>query len=204
MIFGSFEGVQRATTTTIFVVDASGSSALNRLAEAKGAVELLLAECYVRRDRVALVAFHGQHAELVLPPTRSLVRARRSLAGLPGGGGTPWRLVWTWVAPSPTRFVVRVTPAPGRLNGWPRQYRSGSSRLGARALKRTPCWQPGVGARRVMPPCWSTPLRAVIRQPRRSHWPWVRSFCRSPMPIFRPFERGQSDRLRNAGGRASS
>ncbi len=81
--------VQRATTTTIFVVDASGSSALNRLAEAKGAVELLLAECYVRRDRVALVAFHGQNAELVLPPTRSLVRARRSLAGLPGGGGTP-------------------------------------------------------------------------------------------------------------------
>ena len=81
--------VQRATTTTIFVVDASGSAALNRLAEAKGAVELLLAECYVRRDRVALVAFHGQNAELVLPPTRSLVRARRSLAGLPGGGGTP-------------------------------------------------------------------------------------------------------------------
>jgi magnesium chelatase subunit D len=81
--------VQRATTTTIFVVDASGSSALNRLAEAKGAVELLLAECYVRRDRVALVAFHGENAELVLPPTRSLVRARRSLAGLPGGGGTP-------------------------------------------------------------------------------------------------------------------
>ncbi|NBS96894.1 MAG: VWA domain-containing protein [Betaproteobacteria bacterium] len=81
--------VQRATTTTIFVVDASGSSALNRLAEAKGAVEILLAECYVRRDRVALVAFHGQGADLVLPPTRSLVRARRSLAGLPGGGGTP-------------------------------------------------------------------------------------------------------------------
>jgi len=81
--------VQRATTTTIFVVDASGSSALNRLAEAKGAVEILLAECYVRRDRVALVAFHGQGADLILPPTRSLVRARRSLAGLPGGGGTP-------------------------------------------------------------------------------------------------------------------
>ncbi len=80
---------QRAETTTIFLVDASGSSALNRLAEAKGAVELLLADCYVRRDQVAVLAFRGRGAELLLPPTRSLVRAKRSLAGLPGGGGTP-------------------------------------------------------------------------------------------------------------------
>jgi len=79
----------RARSTTIFAVDASGSAALHRLAEAKGAVELLLAQCYVRRDRVALVAFRGQEAEVLLPPTRSLVRAKRSLAGLPGGGGTP-------------------------------------------------------------------------------------------------------------------
>jgi magnesium chelatase subunit D len=80
---------QRAETTTIFVVDASGSAALHRLAEAKGAVELLLADCYVRRDQVALIAFRGEAAELLLPPTRSLVRAKRSLAALPGGGGTP-------------------------------------------------------------------------------------------------------------------
>ncbi len=80
---------QRAETTTIFVVDASGSQAFNRLAEAKGAVELLLADCYVRRDRVAVLAFRGTAAQLLLPPTRSLVRAKRSLAGLPGGGGTP-------------------------------------------------------------------------------------------------------------------
>ena len=80
---------QVGQTTTLFVVDASGSSALNRLAEAKGAVELLLADCYVRRDRVAVLAFRGKAAELLLPPTRSLARAKRSLAGLPGGGGTP-------------------------------------------------------------------------------------------------------------------
>ncbi|HEY6134641.1 MAG TPA: magnesium chelatase subunit D [Rubrivivax sp.] len=80
---------QRSETTTLFAVDASGSAALHRLAEAKGAVELLLADCYVRRDRVALIAFRGKGAELLLPPTRSLVRAKRSLAGLPGGGGTP-------------------------------------------------------------------------------------------------------------------
>lgn len=79
----------RSETTTIFVVDASGSQALNRLAEAKGAIELLLAESYVRRDRVALLAFRGRTAELVLPPTRSLVRAKRTLSQLPGGGGTP-------------------------------------------------------------------------------------------------------------------
>ncbi len=80
---------QRRATTIVFVVDASGSTALHRLGEAKGAVELLLADCYVRRDRVALLAYRGAGAELLLPPTRSLVRAKRSLAGLPGGGGTP-------------------------------------------------------------------------------------------------------------------
>ena len=78
-----------AETVTIFAVDASGSAAAQRLAEAKGAVELLLAESYVRRDRVALVTFRGATAELALPATRALARAKRALAGLPGGGGTP-------------------------------------------------------------------------------------------------------------------
>jgi magnesium chelatase subunit D len=79
----------RSETLTLFAVDASGSAALHRLAEAKGAVELLLAECYVRRDQVAVVSFRGKQAEMLLAPTRSLVRAKRGLASLPGGGGTP-------------------------------------------------------------------------------------------------------------------
>ena len=80
---------QRQGVVTIFLVDASGSSATQRLAEAKGAVEQLLADCYIRRDEVAMIALRGRNAEVVLPPTRSLVRAKRNLAALPGGGGTP-------------------------------------------------------------------------------------------------------------------
>ncbi|MEM9206335.1 MAG: magnesium chelatase subunit D [Pseudomonadota bacterium] len=76
-------------TLTIFVVDASGSTAADRLAEAKGAVECFLTRCYSRRDQVALIAFRGDHADLLLPPTRALARAKRALAGVPGGGATP-------------------------------------------------------------------------------------------------------------------
>ncbi|MEO1679030.1 MAG: magnesium chelatase subunit D [Pseudomonadota bacterium] len=81
--------LERSDRLLIFVVDASGSAAMARLAEAKGAVELLLAEAYARRDHVALVAFRGTGAEVLLPPTRSLVQTKRRLAALPGGGGTP-------------------------------------------------------------------------------------------------------------------
>ena len=81
--------VETSDRVLIFAVDASGSAAFARLAEAKGAVELLLAAAYARRDHVALLAFRGTNAELILPPTRSLVQTKRRLAGLPGGGGTP-------------------------------------------------------------------------------------------------------------------
>ena len=81
--------LRRRGTVTIFLVDASGSSATQRLAEAKGALEELLAQCYIRRDEVAMLSMRGAKAEVVLPPTRSLARAKRNLAALPGGGGTP-------------------------------------------------------------------------------------------------------------------
>lgn len=83
---------ERAARVTIFAVDASGSAAAARLAEAKGAVELMLGQAYVTRSEVALIAFRGDSAELLLPPTRSLTRARRALTELPGGGGTPLAL----------------------------------------------------------------------------------------------------------------
>lgn len=73
----------------IFAVDTSGSAAFSRLAEAKGAVELLLARAYSRRDHVALLTFRGHQAELVLPPTRSLVLTKNRLRSMPGGGATP-------------------------------------------------------------------------------------------------------------------
>jgi magnesium chelatase subunit D len=79
----------RSASLAIFAVDASGSSAMGRLAEAKGAVEILLAQSYARRDEVAVIAFRGAGAEVLLEPTRALARARRGLAALPGGGATP-------------------------------------------------------------------------------------------------------------------
>ncbi len=87
--FRIYKRKSRQLSTTIFLVDASGSSAANRLGEAKGAVELLLAQCYIRRDKVAVITFRNKSSDLVLPPTRSLVKVKKTLAGLPGGGGTP-------------------------------------------------------------------------------------------------------------------
>ena len=81
--------VETSDRVLIFAVDASGSAAFARLSEAKGAIEILLAQAYARRDHVALLAFRGKGAELILPPTRSLVQTKRRLQGLPGGGGTP-------------------------------------------------------------------------------------------------------------------
>lgn len=79
----------KSASCIIVVMDASGSAALARLAEAKGAVEILLQQSYARRDSVCVIAFRGAQAQTLLPATRSLVRAKKALAGLPGGGGTP-------------------------------------------------------------------------------------------------------------------
>ncbi|UVO54139.1 magnesium chelatase subunit D [Sphingomonas sp. SUN039] len=132
----------RADATTIFAVDASGSAAAARLGEAKGAVELLLAEAYVKRTEVALISFRGDSAEVLLPPTRSLTRARRSLADLPGGGGTPLaagidaaRLLGEAVrGKGRTPFVVLLSDGRGNVGAeatMPAAKAFGASGLGA-------------------------------------------------------------------------
>lgn len=73
----------------IFAIDLSGSMALNRIAQAKGTMLALLCQSYVKRDRVAIVGFRGVSAELLLPPSRSILRARRVLDSVGVGGGTP-------------------------------------------------------------------------------------------------------------------
>ena len=74
----------------LLIVDASGSMAARRRMEAvKGCVLGLLEDAYRRRDEIAVIAFRGEHAELVLPPTRNVELAQRALQDLPTGGRTP-------------------------------------------------------------------------------------------------------------------
>ncbi|MGP8331199.1 MAG: magnesium chelatase subunit D family protein [Methanosarcinaceae archaeon] len=82
--------IGKISTATLFVVDASGSmGAANRMECAKGAVMSLLMDSYQQRDRIGLVAFKGDTADVLLPLSSSIDLAYNSLRELPTGGKTP-------------------------------------------------------------------------------------------------------------------
>jgi magnesium chelatase subunit D len=73
----------------LFVVDASGSMGTRLMTETKAAMISLLLDAYQKRDKVALVTFKGDSAEVLLPPTNSIDLAKKLLEDLPAGGKTP-------------------------------------------------------------------------------------------------------------------
>ena len=80
----------REANLVLFCVDASGSmAARKRMEQVKTAILSLLLDAYQRRDKVGLVTFRGDGAEVALPPTHSVDIAARRLADLPAGGRTP-------------------------------------------------------------------------------------------------------------------
>ena len=80
---------QKQGTLYVFLIDTSGSMAVTRIARAKTAILKVLRKSYLNRDSVAIISFRGTTANIELPPSRSILRARRVLDSLQMGGSTP-------------------------------------------------------------------------------------------------------------------
>jgi len=111
--------------TILFVVDASGSmGAQQRMTAAKGAILSLLIDAYQKRDRVGLIAFKGDSAELILPPTSSVELARKYLQNMPTGGKTPlphglmkgYEVIQSELRRDPDAYPFFILISDGRAN----------------------------------------------------------------------------------------
>jgi magnesium chelatase subunit D len=116
---------KRVGTLIVFVVDASSSmGAARRMSEAKGAVLSWLLDAYRKRDKVAFVAFRGEKAVTLLPPSSSMERAFRLLEELPTGGKTPlahglaegYRIIQTELRKNPSTIPMLLLISDGRTN----------------------------------------------------------------------------------------
>jgi magnesium chelatase subunit D len=117
--------LSRGAGFILFLVDASDSmGASAQLAAAKGAVLALLQAAYIRRDRVALIAFRGQEARILLPPASSVQLARKKLERLSSGGATPfadgllkaWKLIRSEKLKNASLQTVLVIVSDGGAN----------------------------------------------------------------------------------------
>ncbi len=115
---------KNSSALLLFVVDASGSMGTRLMTETKSAILSLLVEAYQKRDRVALVAFKDDSAEVLLPPTNSVELAKKLLEELPTGGRTPlghgllvsYQLIRSQLRSNPATFPLMVLITDGRAN----------------------------------------------------------------------------------------
>lgn len=109
----------------VFVVDASGSmGAGKRMIETKGTILSLLLDAYQKRDKVAMVAFKGDHAEVLLPPTSSIELVHKLLEELPTGGKTPlchgislgYQIIQGYFRKDPNIYPLLILISDGKAN----------------------------------------------------------------------------------------
>jgi len=115
---------KKTSNLLLFAVDASGSMGTRLMTETKGAILALLMEAYQKRDKVGLVAFKGNDAEVLLPPTNSIEIAKNLLEELPTGGKTPlgqgllvsYQLIKAQLRQDPSMLPLMVIITDGRAN----------------------------------------------------------------------------------------